>query len=89
MNIEFDRHENATVVPVDSLVKSNDRWSIFLVDEVQMQAKRVLVKLGIVNGNVAEIADPSISGFVVTVGQHLLEDGAAISLPGETTGSSS
>ncbi len=89
VNIEFDRHEKATVVPVDSLVKNNDRWSIFLVDKEQMQAKRVLVTLGIVNGNVAEIADPSISGFVVTVGQHLLEDGAAISLPGKTAGSSS
>jgi hypothetical protein len=36
-----------------------------------------------------EIVEPAISGSVVTVGQHLLEDGSAISLPGKKTGPSS
>ncbi|MDI6615218.1 MAG: efflux RND transporter periplasmic adaptor subunit [Syntrophaceae bacterium] len=83
VNIEFNRHENVTVVPVDSLVKDGDGWIVFLIDREQMRAQRVPVKLGIVDGDTAEITEPSISGLVVTVGQHLLDDGAAISLAGE------
>lgn len=89
VNIEFNRHENVTVVPMDSLVKDGDGWIIFLIDKERMQAQRVTVKLGIVDGNTAEITEPSISGLVVTVGQHLLDDGAAISLAGEPGGPSS
>jgi len=83
VNIEFNRHENVTVVPVDSLMKDGDGWILFLIDKEQMRAQRVPVKLGIVDGATAEITEPSISGLVVTVGQHLLDDGAAISLAGE------
>jgi hypothetical protein len=39
--------------------------------------------VGIVSGDKAELLDPAVSGMVVTVGQHLLEDGASILLPGD------
>ena len=40
------------------------------------------VKVGIVEGERVEILEPSaISGYVVTLGHHLLEDGANIILP--------
>jgi len=89
VNIEFDRHENATVVPVDSLLKDGNQWIIFMIDKERMRAQRVPVKLGIVDGGMAEITEPSISGLVVTVGQHLLDDDAAISLAEESGGASS
>jgi RND family efflux transporter MFP subunit len=89
VNIEFNRHENVTVVPVDSLVKDGDGWIIFLIDKERMRAQRVPVKPGIIDGDTAEIREPSISGLVVTVGQHLLDDGAAISLGGAPGGPSS
>ena len=38
--------------------------------------------MGIINGNQAEIISPSIEGSVVTLGQHLLENGSTIVLPG-------
>jgi RND family efflux transporter MFP subunit len=81
VEIEFDRHDNATVIPVDSLVKSNGNWSIFIADRETMRAKFVQVTPGIVSGTMAEIVEPQISGLVITVGQHLLEDGSPISLP--------
>lgn len=81
VNIEYECHENATVVPMDSLIKNGEQWSIFLADRDAMKAKRVPVTLGITSGNLAEIAQPAISGSVVTVGQHLLENNAPISLP--------
>jgi RND family efflux transporter MFP subunit len=81
VEIEFARHDNATVIPVDSLVKSNGDWGLFIADRETMRAKFVRVTPGIVSGPLAEIVEPQISGLVVTVGQHLLEDGSSISLP--------
>ncbi|NQU43414.1 hypothetical protein HQ520_09010 [bacterium] len=45
------------------------------------KARFVPVKVGIVDPSDAEILEPPLEGMVVTLGQHLLEDGAAINLP--------
>jgi RND family efflux transporter MFP subunit len=81
VEIEFARHDNATVIPFNSLVKSNGNWGLFIADTETMRAKFVQVTPGIVSGTMAEIVEPQISGLVVTVGQHLLEDGSPLSLP--------
>ena len=39
------------------------------------------VTTGIVSGEVAEVKEPAIAGVVVTLGNHLLEDGAKVILP--------
>ena len=87
--IEFDRHDNATVVPVDSLVKDNGQWNIFIADTETIRVKLVKVRTGIISENMVEIVEPALSGSVITVGQHLLEDGSAISLPEKKTEPSS
>jgi RND family efflux transporter MFP subunit len=81
VNIEFARHEDVTVVPLMSLTKRNDQQGIFLADTQTKKAQFVPVTLGIVNGKWAEVVTPTLSGLVVTVGQHLLEDGSSITLP--------
>lgn len=88
VELEFDQHENATVVPVNALTKNNSHHSVFLADLENMQVKRVPVEVGITNKDMAEIVEPAIKGFVVTVGQHLLEDGSKITLPEKPTDSS-
>ena len=82
-HIEFARHDNTTVVPVAALTKRNNQQGVFLVDTQNMKAHFVPVTLGIVNGESAEVVKPSLSGSVVTLGYHLLEDGSAITLPAE------
>ena len=79
--IEFARHDDATVVPRTALAKRNGRQGVFLADVQNMKAHFIPVTLGIVNGDLAEVVEPSLSGSVVTLGQHLLEDGSAITLP--------
>ena len=79
--IVFAEKKNATVVPLTSLARRDDKQGIFLADTSSMQVSFIPVKLGIVNGNSAEIAGPSLAGFVVNMGQHLLEDGSAITIP--------
>jgi RND family efflux transporter MFP subunit len=81
VQIEFARHGNATVVPLGALVKRNGQQGVFVADTDQMKARFVPVTPGIVNGELAEVLSPSLSGPVVTLGHHLLEDGSAIILP--------
>jgi RND family efflux transporter MFP subunit len=86
VQIEFRQHENVTVVPIAALVKRNGKQGVFEVDRSEKKAYFVPVELGIVNGTQAEILSPQLSNAVVTLGQHLLEDGGNIILPDETPG---
>ncbi len=81
VQIEFSKKANATVVPLSALVKRNTQQGVFVVDKEDMKAHFVPVTLGIVNREFAEVVEPSLSGLVVTLGQHLLEDGSPIILP--------
>lgn len=85
--IEFARHNNATVVLLSALVKRNGQQGIFLADTQNMRAHFVPVTPGIINGELAEVVKPSLSGLVVTLGHHLIEDGSAIILPNMESGS--
>jgi RND family efflux transporter MFP subunit len=82
VQIEFDRHDNATVVPTNALAHREDREGVFLVDLMEKKAHFVPVTVGIVSGDEAEITAPPLAGMVVTLGQHLLTDGSAIIVSG-------
>jgi RND family efflux transporter MFP subunit len=84
VQIQFGQRQNATVVPTTALVKRDGTQGIFLADVQAKKARFVPVTIGIVNGSRAEVLDPPITGAVVTLGHHLLEDGAAIILPDQT-----
>lgn len=80
--IEFDRREEATVVPYSALVIRASQQGVFVIDIENMKADFTPVRVGIIENEKAEILEPSpFSGFVVTLGHHLLEDGASIILP--------
>ncbi len=79
--IEFASHENATLVPLAALVRRNDMQGVFVVDKENLKADFVSVKVGIINNDLVEIPEPEISGYVATLGNHLLEDGSNVTLP--------
>jgi RND family efflux transporter MFP subunit len=81
--IEFARHDNATLVPYAALVKREGKEGIFIVDLNNLKALFTPVKTGIINGEIVEVIEPEISGFVVTLGNHLLEDGSDITVSGK------
>ena len=81
VHIQFDVHDNATVVPVAALVKKNGNQGVFIADLKENKARFIPVTVGIVNGIQAEVLSPVITGAVVTLGHHLLEDGNSIILP--------
>ncbi|MGQ9801668.1 MAG: efflux RND transporter periplasmic adaptor subunit [Candidatus Saccharicenans sp.] len=80
--IEFARREKARLVPFSAVVIRGDRQGVFLADLQNKKASFQPVKVGIIEGDKAEILDPSdLEGYVVTLGQHLLQDGMGIILP--------
>ncbi len=80
--VEFARHENATLIPLPALVRRNDREGIFIADPQNLKARFVPVTTGIVGTDLVEVTKPAISGLTITLGNHLLEDGSDIILPG-------
>jgi RND family efflux transporter MFP subunit len=82
VQIEYRALENATVVPMSSIVNRADQQGIFLADIENKVANFVPVKVGISSNEMTEIIDPpTITGYVVVLGQHLLADGSPIIIP--------
>jgi RND family efflux transporter MFP subunit len=78
VQIEFAVRENVLAVPASCLANRENEEGLFLADTEKNIAKFVKVKTGVVDGEWVEILEPELEGYVVTLGQHLLEDGSAI-----------
>ena len=83
--IEFAKHDEANIVPSAAVVRRDGKPGVFLADTEAGKARFVPVTLGIIHGERSEIADPPLSGRVVTMGQHLLDDGTSILISTPTT----
>ncbi|MDD5706185.1 MAG: efflux RND transporter periplasmic adaptor subunit [Kiritimatiellae bacterium] len=81
VEIEFARHADATVAPLEALVRRNGRSGVFVADRQAMRARFVPVTVGIARDDLVEIVAPPLAGEVVVTGQHLLDDGGAIAIP--------
>jgi RND family efflux transporter MFP subunit len=80
--IEFAAFEGATVVPAAALVMRAGAPGVFIADRQAHTAHFVPVTVGISEAGRTQIVAPALSGEVVTLGMHLLEDGAPIIVPG-------
>jgi len=84
VRIALESHEGATVVPVAAVARRSGREGVFLVEPdpgahaPASRARFVPVRVGIVQGENAEILEPELAGEVVTLGHHLLEDGSRV-----------
>ena len=85
-SIKFAEHHNVTVVPLTALVRRNGSRGVFLADMQEMKAHFIPLQVGITDGEWVEVLQPELEGMVVTLGQHLLEDGAAINVPESNSG---
>lgn len=85
--ILFAAHPNAVVVPQSAVVNRNGVTGVFWADLDKQQARFIPVEPGIDHQGLVEIVKPKLSGNVVTIGHHLLEDGSAILVPGQEHGS--
>ncbi len=85
VRLQFENIENAVVVPMSALTKREEQQGVFVADTGNMTARFVPVTMGVTINGLVQILDPPLSGAVVTLGHHLLEDGAAIVLPEQTS----
>jgi RND family efflux transporter MFP subunit len=81
LETEMDRSDDACIVPRTALVERPGRRALYTVDLEAGTARYVLVETGVETRDLVEIRRPSLDGFVVTLGQHLLSDGAPILVP--------
>ena len=78
--LEFARRENAQLVPLAALARREGEQGVFVADLAERKAHFVPAVPGIVEGETVEIVEPALAGPVVTLGNHLLEEGASIVL---------
>ncbi len=74
--------ESSAVVPAAALTKRNNDDVVFILDKETMTVTLLPVTIGIRDGeSVQIIGDKLTDESVVTLGQHLLDDGVLVSLP--------
>lgn len=81
VNVILAGKESAQVVPNQAIVNRNGVNGIFTIKNGESIAHFIPIQLGIGTPSRTEIVTPEIDGLVVTLGQHLLEDGSAVILP--------
>jgi RND family efflux transporter MFP subunit len=85
--IEFANRTDATIIPASAVVTRGGRQGMFLADLANKKAVFQAITVGVIEGDRAEITEPAqASGYVITLGHHLLEDGTSIILPAEAPG---
>jgi RND family efflux transporter MFP subunit len=81
INITLSEEDAARVVPAAALVEREGRFSVFVVSDTSTVTS-VPVQVGINDGRYAQILSPAnLDGPVVTLGQHLLRNGARVVVP--------
>jgi len=75
------RVPEATIVPEQALTIRDDRSGVFIVSEEGRSVAWREVKVGIRQGDRVQVEGEGLSGQVVTLGQQLVKNGSAITIP--------
>jgi len=78
VNITLREEEDVTIIPLAAVTQRRNQDVVFRVSDDGETVSLVPVRLGIVEGDRAQVIEPAISGRVVTLGQQLLDDGTKI-----------
>jgi len=81
VRVVLSENDSAQVVPSKAVVSRSGENGIFVVDSTGTSVRYRPIQIGIVAEEKTEILSPELEGVVVTLGQHLLEDGSPIILP--------
>ncbi len=80
VRVVISSETEARSVPAAAVVRRDDHDAVYMADEAEGVARYVPVTLGIHDGSRVQILEPNLEGRVITLGQHLLEDGSPILL---------
>lgn len=79
--ITLQRIEEATVVPYAAISRRGTSDGVFQVSESGDSVSWIPIRAGVRQGDSIQVLDAELSGRVVTLGQHLLDDGSEILIP--------
>ncbi|HSO67657.1 MAG TPA: efflux RND transporter periplasmic adaptor subunit [Desulfatirhabdiaceae bacterium] len=83
--VVLDRVADAVIVPEQALTRRGDRTGVFLVANGSRKAIWKEVKEGIREDDRVQVNGENLSGRVVILGQQLLDDGTAVTIPEDQT----
>ncbi len=83
VTVILDRLADATIVPEKALTTRNNRTGVFVVSADGRSVAWRDVTVGIRDGDRVQVTGEGLSGRVVTLGQQLIDDGSAITIPGQ------
>ena len=83
VTVVMDQVDEATIVPEQALTTRADRTGVFVVDDEGQSVMWREVQIGIREGNRVQVEGEGLTGRVVTLGQQLVDDGSAITIPAE------
>jgi len=83
-SVVLDRVDDATHVPAQALTTRNGERGLFVVKPDGRAVAWRKVEIGIRDAGRVQVSGAGISGRVVILGQHLLKDGSAIIIAGES-----
>jgi RND family efflux transporter MFP subunit len=81
VNVVVAEKDSAQIVPTEAIVDHGSETGVFVVERSEPIAKYLRVVPGIASNRSTEIITPKINGLVITLGQHLLDDGSPVILP--------
>jgi RND family efflux transporter MFP subunit len=81
LSVVLAQKDSAQVVPTQAVVSRAGENGVFVIPDSAAVASYIPVKVGITSPEKTEILSPRLQGLVVTLGQHLLEDGSPVILP--------
>ena len=87
--VVLERVTETIIVPASALTERDDRSGVFIVSQNGRSVAWREVKVGIRAGDRVQVQGEGLSGRVVTLGQQLVKDGAAITIYTEPHGSTS
>jgi RND family efflux transporter MFP subunit len=81
VSVVLQRVAEATMVPELALTTRADRTGVFVVNDDGQSVTWREVRVGIREGNRVQVEGEGLTGRVVTLGQQLVKDGSAITIP--------
>lgn len=80
VRVVLAEEEAGTIVPIETLARRDGRDVVFMIDEdaETPTVRMVEVRPGVIEGGRVALAEPALSGRVVTLGQQLLGDGSRV-----------
>jgi RND family efflux transporter MFP subunit len=83
VTVVLQEKDQAQIIPNQAIVTNNGQSGVFIVKQGENTAHYVPVEVGIIGKQKTEIISPVLEGLVITLGQHLLEDGSPVILPND------